>query len=237
MISCRTRTRSRFCRGRNTARNSSSRSGLRPLLPVRRIAAAVETGDNSQRFVGFDDEHQSIREAPEQGAADVLVDNRKLAGIGAHALNDSVNHRAETSAQAGSLVLVPVRRVDHLGASGQGENNGIPYGQRCSSSAFNAAHVMPSHRSSSRELRRRSSSACCALVNGSCSCSRLSQSCAISERRSGGDKRTISSGVSSSIALRIRNYIRKGNGAERFTPQPSLACVPQTAQYPRPAQH
>jgi len=32
-----------------------SAGGLNPLLPMRRIAAAVETGDNGQRSVGLDD--------------------------------------------------------------------------------------------------------------------------------------------------------------------------------------
>jgi hypothetical protein len=35
-----------------------------------------------------------------------------LPGIGAHALNYGVNRRAKTPAQAGSLVLIPILRVD-----------------------------------------------------------------------------------------------------------------------------
>jgi len=90
----------------------SAARGSRRLLPERRIAAAVKTGDNGQRFVGFDDGHQSIGKAAEQGAADALVDDSKLPGIGAHALNYGVNRRAKTPAQAGSLVLIPILRVD-----------------------------------------------------------------------------------------------------------------------------
>ena len=44
----------------------------------------MKAGDDGQRLVGFDDEHQSVGKAAEQGAADVLVDYKKLAGIGAH---------------------------------------------------------------------------------------------------------------------------------------------------------
>ena len=167
MISCGTRTRSRFCRGRNTARNSSSRSGLRPLLPVRRIAAAVETGDDAQRFVGFDDEHQGVGEAAKQGATDALVDDGKLPWIGTHALDNGVNRRSETPAHARRLVLVPGLCVDQLGTGTWREDNRMHYGQRCSSSSFKAAQVMPSLRSRSSVARRLSSSARCAAVKGS----------------------------------------------------------------------
>jgi hypothetical protein len=85
-----------------------------------------------------------------------------------------------------------------------------PAGQRRSSSAFNASQVMPSRRSSSSEARRPSSSALCAAVRGRCSSSRLSQSCEINARRSGGVRRTSSSLVSSSMR---RDYEKAGDGA------------------------
>ena len=68
---------------------------------MRRITAAVETCDNGQRSVGFDDEHQSIGKAADQGAADALVDDGELPGIGAHTLDDGVNRRAESSTRTG----------------------------------------------------------------------------------------------------------------------------------------
>jgi len=101
--------------------------------------------------------------------------------------------------QAGNLVLVPVLCVDQLGAGGEGEYNRIRYGQRCSNSAFKAAQVMPSRRSWSSVASRWSSSARCAAVRGSWSSSRLSQSCEINVRRSGGVRRTSSSWVSKSM--------------------------------------
>ena len=72
----------------------------------------METGNDGQRCVGFDDEHQSVRKAAEQGSADVLVDDRKLLGIGSHTLNHVANRRAEVPSQTGNLILVPGLRVD-----------------------------------------------------------------------------------------------------------------------------
>ena len=83
----------------------------------------MEGRDHGQHSIRFDDEHQSIREAAQQGAADVPVNDRKLPGIGAHALDRGVNRRAETQAQAGALVLIPILRVDQLGASCEGKDN------------------------------------------------------------------------------------------------------------------
>ena len=121
--------------------------GLPSFLPVRRIAAAVETGDDGQSRVVINNEHHRIGEAPQQGTTNILVDDRKLPRIGTHALNHGVNRRAKKSAQTWSLVLVPILRFDQLATGRPGEYNGMRYGQRCSSSAFRAAHVMPSRRS------------------------------------------------------------------------------------------
>jgi len=171
----------------------------RPLLPVRRFAAAVETRDDGQRFIRFDNKHERVGKAAEQGAVQVLVDHGKLAWGGAHSLDYGVNRCAETPAQAGSLVLIPVLRVDQLGAGARCKDYRIHYGQRCSSSAFNAAQVMPFCRSWSTVARRLSSSARCAVVRGRWSSSKLSQSCEMSARRSGGVSRTSSSWVSNSM--------------------------------------
>jgi hypothetical protein len=132
-------------------------------------------------------------------------------GIGAHAPEECVNRFAEMPAKSWGFAFAPVLRFDHFPSRRRSESNAEHYGQRCSSSAFRAAHVTPFCRSC--EARRRSSSACCAGVNGSGSCSRLSQSCAISASRSVGDNRTISSRVSSSMGSRIREILTKGNGA------------------------
>ena len=72
--------------------------GSRPLLPIHRIAAGVETGDYGQCSVCLHDKHQRVGKAAKQGAADALVDNVELPGIGAHTLDHDVNGHAETSA-------------------------------------------------------------------------------------------------------------------------------------------
>jgi hypothetical protein len=65
---------------------------LGPLLPVQRIAAGVETGNHDQGVI-FD-----VRNAAQEGAANIFQDDRKLAGIIRHAFNQGVNRLAETSA-------------------------------------------------------------------------------------------------------------------------------------------
>ncbi len=87
----------------------------------------METGNDGQRSVGFDDKDLSVRKAAEQGPADVLVDDRKLLGIGTPTLNHGANRRAEALAQTGNLILVPSLRIDQLGAGRQGKGNGIDY--------------------------------------------------------------------------------------------------------------
>ena len=88
----------------------------------------MESGNDDQRPVLVNDEHQRVGETPQQGAADILVDDGELSGIGAHSLDHSVNRSAETAAQTGSLVLVPVLGVEHFGAGGQGEDNWLHNG-------------------------------------------------------------------------------------------------------------
>jgi hypothetical protein len=119
------------------------------------------------------------------------------------------------------------RRLRPCGLS---EDNRIHYGQRRSSSAFRDAHVTPLRLSSSSELRRCSSSASWALVKGSCSCSRLSQSCAMSARRSGGVKRTISSGVSGSVLSSLRNRWPGGKARKSLRLWPGVLLFSHVAQ-------
>ena len=91
----------------------------------------METGNDGQRCVGFDDEHQSVRKAAEQGPADVLVDDRKLLGIGSHTLDHVANRRAEVPPQTGNcaVYIPPFAKSAKDGAPGrQGEGNGIGYG-------------------------------------------------------------------------------------------------------------
>jgi hypothetical protein len=91
----------------------------------------METGNDGQRCVGFDDEHQCVRKAAEQGSADVLMDDRKLLGIGSHTLDHVANRRAEVPPQTGNcaVYIPPFAKSAKDGAPGrQGEGNGIGYG-------------------------------------------------------------------------------------------------------------
>jgi hypothetical protein len=148
------------------------------------------------------------------GTADIFKDGGKLLEIIVHPFDQRVNRLAKTSSQPGGFAFVPILRLDQFPPRCLSEDNRIHYGQRCSSSAFSDAHVTPLRLSSSSELRRRSSSASCTLVKGSRSCSRLSQSCAMSARRSRGVKRTISSGVSNSMLSSLRKRERGSKAYE-----------------------
>jgi hypothetical protein len=81
---------------RNPCHRNPFRS--RPLLPVSRIAAAVETSNDGQRVIQLDDKHERVGKTAKQCAMHVLVDHGELPGSGAHALDHSVNRLAETSA-------------------------------------------------------------------------------------------------------------------------------------------
>jgi hypothetical protein len=195
----------------------------------------METGDNKHIAVFLQSEKQGIGKVPHKSAAHLFEDGWKLPGILAHPFDHWVNRLAEASAQASYFAVVPVLRLDQLRAGGLGEDDRIHYGQRCSSSALRLTHVTPVRRSSSSEARRCSSSTFCASVNGSSSCSRLSQSCAISASRSGGVKRTISSGLSDSTAPA---YGKTGLGASHGEGRSRLAiieCAPASIR--RSARH
>ena len=145
----------------------------------------MKTG-NRYQGVAFHDKKQGVREAAQEGAANILEYGEKLPGNIAHPFDQDDNRLAEASAQPGGFACIPILRLDQLRPCGRSEDNRIHQGQRWSSSAFKDAHVMLLRLSSSNELIRRSSSASCAPVKGSCCCSRLSQSCAMSARRSVG---------------------------------------------------
>ncbi len=136
------------------------------------------------------------RDAPEnkQSRSRLHLRRQKTASTGSGA-RGRVEHYRSPPAPAASPSYQSCASINSPRAAGV-KITEYTYGQRFSSSALRDAHVTPLRLSSSSELRRYSSSSLCALVKGRCSCSRLSQSCAISARRSGGVKRTISSGLS-----------------------------------------
>ena len=89
------RRASRVCRTDCHLRVQSRGSGS--LLPLRRVAAGMETGDNGQGFA-FHDEEQRVRKSAQKCPPHVLEHDRKLPGVGAHALDEGVNRFAEMSA-------------------------------------------------------------------------------------------------------------------------------------------
>lgn len=121
--------------------------GSHPLLPMLGIPASVETRDDSQAFVGLNDKHQRVRKAPQKCAPNVLVNYRKLPWISGHPLDQSINCRTKSSSKSRSFVLIPILCVNQFPAGSWGKDDLRHYGQRTSSSAFNASHVIPSRRS------------------------------------------------------------------------------------------
>ncbi len=82
-------------KARNPILGAYEESG--PLLPMCRVAACVKAREDKQGIVVVDHEKQRVGEAAQYGAANVLVDNRKLPGAAADALDKSVNRLAEPS--------------------------------------------------------------------------------------------------------------------------------------------
>jgi len=73
-----------FLRGALRMRGNPFRNVLvdsSPLMPICGMAAAVEAGNDSQRFVGFDDEHYCVRIAAQQSSADAPVNDWELPGF------------------------------------------------------------------------------------------------------------------------------------------------------------
>lgn len=76
-----------------------------------------------------------------------LEDKWELPGAGADSLNRAVDFLTETPAHTRSFAFILLLCFDKLGARRLGEDDRKHYGQRCSSSAFRAAHVTPFCRS------------------------------------------------------------------------------------------
>lgn len=81
-------------------------------LPADWVSAPVKAGEDADRLVRFDVEHQRIREALQQGVPILLVNDRKLARVGAHPFHGCVNFGAETTAKTWRLVVVPFLRSE-----------------------------------------------------------------------------------------------------------------------------
>jgi hypothetical protein len=79
--------------------------GSKPLLPTCRIAAAVEASDNGYCLVRLDHEHERIGKAAEQGTSNTFVNDGKLLGSSAPALDYGVDCCAETPTESRNLVL------------------------------------------------------------------------------------------------------------------------------------
>jgi len=69
-------------------------------LPVRRVAAGMKDSNHEQGVI-FENKEERVWKAAQEGAAHVLVDNRKLPGIAAHPFDQGVNRLAETSPYSG----------------------------------------------------------------------------------------------------------------------------------------
>jgi hypothetical protein len=61
-----------------------------PLLPVRRVAAGVKTGNHDKGLI-LNDKEKRVRKAAQESAARVFKDGGKLSGIAAHAFNRGIN--------------------------------------------------------------------------------------------------------------------------------------------------
>lgn len=60
-------------------------------MPADWILAPVKTGDDGERIIRLDDEHEAVGKVPEPGAADTLVYGGELLRVGPHALDDCLD--------------------------------------------------------------------------------------------------------------------------------------------------
>jgi hypothetical protein len=74
----------------------------------------VKAGNYCQALIGLNDEHQRVRKATEKGAADILIDDRKLAGIRTLTFNQSVNRCPEAPSESWRLVFVLILGIEQL---------------------------------------------------------------------------------------------------------------------------
>jgi hypothetical protein len=77
-----------------------------------RIAARVETRNDKQVVIVFDNKKQQVWEPVQDGAAHIFIDNRKLQRVVTYAIDYGVNGFAKTTAQAGRFAFIPILRVD-----------------------------------------------------------------------------------------------------------------------------
>jgi hypothetical protein len=83
-------------------------------LPLDGIAAAVKTSEHRDIVIRFDYEHQRVGKAPQEGAADVPVNDRELSGIGDDAIDCSINGLKEKLSKTRRPAFVPIACFDEL---------------------------------------------------------------------------------------------------------------------------
>jgi hypothetical protein len=77
---------------------------------MRRIAAGMKTGNHDQGVI-LDDKEQRVREAPQEGSADILEHDGKLPGIIAHPFDQGINRPAKTLAWPSGFAFIPILRL------------------------------------------------------------------------------------------------------------------------------
>ena len=82
----------------------------------------MKTGNHNWGVI-LDDKKQRVREAAQEGAADILEHDGKLPGIIAHPFDQGVHRLAETPAEPGGFAFIPILSLDQLLPRGQSEGN------------------------------------------------------------------------------------------------------------------
>jgi hypothetical protein len=75
----------------------------------------MKTGNHDQGVI-FEDKKQRVREAAQEGAADIFEYDGELPGIIAHPIDQGVNRLAKTAAQPGGFAFIPILRLDQFSA-------------------------------------------------------------------------------------------------------------------------
>ena len=113
----------------------ANQTGSDALLPLSRIAAAVETCDDEDGFVHHPKE-QTVRKLAQPRTPHVRKNNGELKRVDAQALYDEIHLTTKTRTKARSFALVPLLRRDHFYLRGRHESDVPRHGQRRASSTL-----------------------------------------------------------------------------------------------------
>jgi hypothetical protein len=122
-------------------RVAGRRARLNPPLPLARVAAAVEAGNDVQRVI-HRPKVQRVRKAPAPSTANISVDDGKLLGGCGNPSENVLDFGDEAIDQFCTTSAVPIARFDQFRSCSGGEDDRRQAQRRCRSSSLSWSHGM-----------------------------------------------------------------------------------------------